>query len=102
VSNNRIDMLYDLAKSKGAVGGKITGAGGGGFLLLYCEAEQQPAVIAAMKEAGLRQMHFGFDLAGTQFIYDDPLLEQDHRGGSQWSYIPAEALSGLFGATWKP
>lgn len=98
ISNDRIDKLYDLAKSRGAVGGKITGAGGGGFLLFYCEPEHQADVIEAMKDAGLRQMHFGFDLAGSQVIYDDPFLEQDTRGGAQWSYIPAEALSGLFGA----
>ena len=101
ISNDRIDMLYDLAKSKGALGGKITGAGGGGFLLLYCEPENQPQLIEAMKDAGLRQMHFSFDLAGSQVIYDDPFLEQDPRGGSQWSYIPAEALSELLGSTWK-
>ena len=44
VSNERIDHLYDLARRNGAVGGKITGAGGGGFLLLYCESEHQTRV----------------------------------------------------------
>jgi hypothetical protein len=93
--------LYELAKSHGAVGGKITGAGGGGFLLFYCEPENQAGVVEAMRLAGLRQMHFSFDLAGSQVIYDDPFLEQDSRGGSQWSFIPGDALAGLVGTTLK-
>jgi D-glycero-alpha-D-manno-heptose-7-phosphate kinase len=97
VSNSRIDSLYDLARRNGALGGKITGAGGGGFLLLYSERDSQPRLVEALKDAGLRQMHFDFDLNGSQIIYDDPFMDQDVHGGTQWTYIPAGAFQSVFG-----
>src|SRR5439155_26696634 len=52
ISNSKIDEYYQAAIEAGALGGKITGAGGGGFLLLFCEQDKHPAVRAALP--GLR------------------------------------------------
>lgn len=94
ISNSRIDELYDLARSNGAGGGKITGAGGGGFLLLYCEKEAQEPVRAAFAKEGLREMTFEFDFQGAQVVVNDPFLDEDHRCGMRWNFIPyAEQLT---------
>jgi D-glycero-alpha-D-manno-heptose-7-phosphate kinase len=58
ITNDRIDALYAVARAHGALGGKITGAGGGGFLLLYCHEENQPSVTDALEARGLRRMDF--------------------------------------------
>ena len=68
ISNNTINQIYDLAQSKGAVGGKITGAGGGGFLMLYCHEEHQDAVTEALEGVDLRRMGFAFDAQGAQVM----------------------------------
>jgi D-glycero-alpha-D-manno-heptose-7-phosphate kinase len=65
ITNSFIDDAYATARAHGALGGKITGAGGGGFLLLYCEEERQTGVTAALKERGLRRMDFRFDHVGA-------------------------------------
>jgi D-glycero-alpha-D-manno-heptose-7-phosphate kinase len=66
ISSPEIDGWYAAARATGAAGGKIAGAGGGGFLLLFCEPERQPALRAAMRERGLRELPFDFDHAGVQ------------------------------------
>jgi D-glycero-alpha-D-manno-heptose-7-phosphate kinase len=66
MSNGPIDSLYELARKNGALGGKIVGAGGGGFLLLY--TEQKTRVREAMRGAGLREVRLGFDFAGTSVV----------------------------------
>lgn len=68
ISNNQIDQAYELARQNGALGGKITGAGGGGFLMLYCHEEHQPAVTAALQTLNLSRMDFRFDFDGAQVI----------------------------------
>jgi D-glycero-alpha-D-manno-heptose-7-phosphate kinase len=68
ITNDTINQLYELARSKGAIGGKITGAGGGGFLLLYCHEELQDAVTEALEDVGLRRMGFAFDTVGTHIV----------------------------------
>ena len=65
ITNPGLDDLYELARANGAAGGKITGAGGGGFLLLYCDESRQEAVTAAMEQRGLRSMGFHFDHQGV-------------------------------------
>lgn len=65
ISNAFIDECYALARSKGALGGKITGAGGGGFLMFYCPRRSQPAVRAALAARGLIPMDFTFDYSGV-------------------------------------
>lgn len=65
ITNAFIDECYALARSKGALGGKIAGAGGGGFLVFYCPRRAQPAVRAALTGRGLIPMEFRFDQAGA-------------------------------------
>ncbi|GCF06894.1 hypothetical protein [Dictyobacter arantiisoli] len=60
-----IDECYALARQHGASGGKITGAGGGGFLLLYCHEELQDEVTRALEDKGLKRMNFQFDAQGA-------------------------------------
>lgn len=68
VTNERIDRLYQLALEHGATGGKIAGAGGGGFLLLYCEPEHQAVVTHALEGEGLARLGFHFDDGGAQVL----------------------------------
>jgi D-glycero-alpha-D-manno-heptose-7-phosphate kinase len=88
ISNAHIDELYRLATRNGALGGKITGAGGGGFLLLYCEGEHQAAVRDAMHAAGIREMTFGFDTQGAQVVVNDPFIDGDEDAGKLWVFTP--------------
>ncbi len=68
VSNPLIDRWYSLARAHGAGGGKLTGAGGGGFLMLYCPVEHQEAVTRALEAEGLVRMNFRFDLQGATVL----------------------------------
>lgn len=70
VSTSNIDNLYDKGISAGALGGKLLGAGGGGFLVFYVTPEKQAAVKEAMKE--LLYIPFKFEDSGTQVIYYGP------------------------------
>ncbi len=93
ISNSRIDQIYEAALQCGALGGKITGAGGGGFLLLYCEQDRQPAVRAKLREFGLKEMRFHFDQGGSRVVYNDPFFDSNGRGGMQWAF--SRDLEGL-------
>jgi D-glycero-alpha-D-manno-heptose-7-phosphate kinase len=88
ISNSRIDHLYELARRNGALGGKITGAGGGGFLLLYCEHERREAVRSALRAEGIQEMAFALDTNGAQVIVNDPFIDGDERAGSRWIFTP--------------
>jgi D-glycero-alpha-D-manno-heptose-7-phosphate kinase len=68
VTNQRIDMLYGLARKHGALGGKLLGAGGGGFLLLYAEDDRRDAVCAAMAGEGLHRVDFHFEDGGAKVL----------------------------------
>jgi D-glycero-alpha-D-manno-heptose-7-phosphate kinase len=70
VSNERIDRCYQLARQNGALGGKITGAGGGGFLMLYCHEGALPRVVAALAEEGLRRMDYCFEADGARVLFN--------------------------------
>lgn len=70
VSNGSIDELYDIAIKAGALGGKLLGAGGGGFLLFYCEKEKQPTLIKALDR--LMIVPFNFENDGAQVLYYAP------------------------------
>jgi D-glycero-alpha-D-manno-heptose-7-phosphate kinase len=73
VSNSEVDALYERARSAGALGGKLTGAGGGGFLLLFAEPDRQHAVIEAL--SGLIHVPFQFEAAGSQIIFYEPGID---------------------------
>ncbi|HET9177849.1 MAG TPA: GHMP kinase [Terriglobia bacterium] len=94
ISSDQIDALYRTAKENGAVGGKITGAGGGGFLLLYCERPHQEAVNRALSAAGAREMTFRFDSKGAQVIVNDPFIDGDESAGGSWQFIPYSTAKG--------
>lgn len=98
ISNAHIDDLYSLATRNGALGGKITGAGGGGFLLLYCESEHQAAVREAMQAAGIREMTFGFDMQGAQVVVNDPFIDSDENAGKLWVFTPVMSTAGKSGS----
>jgi D-glycero-alpha-D-manno-heptose-7-phosphate kinase len=66
MSNGDIDHWYELARAHGALGGKLVGAGGGGFLLLY--AEEKARLRQVMHEVGLREVRFRFDFEGTKVV----------------------------------
>lgn len=88
ISTPHIDELYTLARKRGALGGKITGAGGGGFLLLYCEPDFQSDVREAMRRYDVQEMTFGFDMQGAQVIVNDPFINPDERSGCSWTFMP--------------
>jgi D-glycero-alpha-D-manno-heptose-7-phosphate kinase len=88
ISNSRIDSLYDLALRAGALGGKITGAGGGGFLLLFCEPQRQERVRQALSAQGVKEMTFNFDFQGAQVLVNDPFIDNDEHSASRWTFIP--------------
>jgi len=93
ISNAWIDRLYEIARESGALGGKITGAGGGGFLLLYCEKDCQPKVREALGREGLHELGFEFDLEGARVLVNDPFLDGDARCGLRWTLTPCSQLS---------
>ncbi|MGD0900156.1 MAG: GHMP kinase [Thermoguttaceae bacterium] len=67
ISTEWIDACYDRAMQNGATGGKLLGAGGCGFLLLYCDVQHQDRLRAALSD--LREIKFSFDNFGTRVIY---------------------------------
>jgi len=66
MSNTQIDSYYELGRSNGALGGKLIGAGGGGFLMFY--TEDKTRLRQVMTRAGLREVRFRFDFGGSQVI----------------------------------
>lgn len=65
ISNPHIDELYSVARAHGAIGGKVTGAGGGGYLLLYCRYDAKHKVRSALAELGADAVDFQFDNVGS-------------------------------------
>ena len=70
ISNPDIDAMYEAGRNAGALGGKIIGAGGGGFLLLYCPIEHRDSVRAAL--SGLREQPFQLEPDGAKVILNYP------------------------------
>jgi D-glycero-alpha-D-manno-heptose-7-phosphate kinase len=66
MSNSHINDLYDLAMANGALGGKLIGAGGGGFLMFY--SEEKTKLRHVMREQGLKEVRFKFDFEGTKLL----------------------------------
>lgn len=66
MSNSQIDEWYELGRANGAIGGKLVGAGGGGFLMFY--ADDRKRLRQAMVRAGLEEVRFRFDFEGTKVL----------------------------------
>jgi D-glycero-alpha-D-manno-heptose-7-phosphate kinase len=81
ISNTGIDDLYQRGMRAGALGGKLLGAGSGGFLLLFCEPQRQDAVRRVM--TGAKEIPFQFEPQGSKIIYV---------GEDQWSFAEAPFL----------
>ena len=61
-----IDGLYDAARKEGAIGGKITGAGGGGYMIFYCEPDREIAVRERLTQLGAIPVPFSFEFNGLE------------------------------------
>jgi D-glycero-alpha-D-manno-heptose-7-phosphate kinase len=68
MSDPFIDECYELARKKGALGGKLVGAGGGGFLMFYCINHNKGKLIEAMQKRGLKWERFHFDFGGAKIL----------------------------------
>lgn len=68
MTNLVIDRWYEAGREAGALGGKILGAGGGGFMMFYCPAENREVLRQTMADHGLREMSFQFDLEGVKVL----------------------------------
>ena len=69
ISDDRIDSVYERARDCGALGGKVLGAGGGGFLMLLCDANgSRRKVREALAQFGMRYMPFTFDVEGAKVL----------------------------------
>lgn len=67
ISSQRIDEIYEAARDAGAIGGKLLGAGGGGFMLLFARPENHPRIKERL--SGLLSVPFGFEATGSQIIF---------------------------------
>jgi D-glycero-alpha-D-manno-heptose-7-phosphate kinase len=74
VSNSEVDAVYEAARAAGAIGGKLLGAGGGGFLLIFAPPAKQSKI--AKQLSGLIHVPFNFEFTGSQIIFYD--LEEDY------------------------
>ena len=85
VSNSEVDALYDCARQAGAIGGKLTGAGGGGFMLVFVPPDRHSAVSEALSQLIL--VPFKFESSGSQIIFFD--LEEDFHSTEQRRAVQA-------------
>jgi D-glycero-alpha-D-manno-heptose-7-phosphate kinase len=76
ITNPFLDQCYRAAREHGALGGKVTGAGGGGFLMLYCPEDRQEAVTEALTALGLQRWPFTLDGQGVQVMEAVPWSRQ--------------------------
>ena len=68
MSTPLIDECYEVGRKNGALGGKLIGAGGGGFLMFYCRNSDKPRLYQAMKRTGLRPVRFHFEFEGAKIL----------------------------------
>lgn len=97
VSNSDVDTMYEQARNAGAIGGKLTGAGGGGFLLLFVPPEKQTEVRQSLKH--FIHVPFNFEYSGSQIIFYDPerdysVAETDRASGSIQTFRELEIEEG--------
>ena len=84
ISNPMLDIIYERAVTAGALGGKILGAGGGGYFLFYVPKEKQQAVAATLSALGLLQSEFHFEPKGSQIIEGRNLDESHYPYRREW------------------
>jgi D-glycero-alpha-D-manno-heptose-7-phosphate kinase len=68
MTDSTIDEHYEAARKAGAIGGKLMGAGGGGFFMFYTRPQEKRRVIEAMTARGLRQLRFRVDTDGARIV----------------------------------
>ena len=88
ISNSMIDDLYETARKAGAMGGKLLGAGGGGFLLLFVRPEQQGRVREVLKES--LHVPIQFDFSGTRIIFHEADGEEGEFIPQRWGALKSE------------
>ncbi len=79
ITTGHIDDCYQAALTAGATGGKVAGAGGGGFLMLYCEPRHQDRVTAALEDRGLARIDFHFEFGGAMVLLNAARMVQSMR-----------------------
>jgi D-glycero-alpha-D-manno-heptose-7-phosphate kinase len=68
MSDPFVDECYEVARKNGAAGGKLVGAGGGGFFMFYCDNHDKPKLVEIMQKVGLRWERFSFDFDGAKIL----------------------------------
>jgi D-glycero-alpha-D-manno-heptose-7-phosphate kinase len=68
ISSPQIDQWYEIARENGALGGKVMGAGGGGFFMFYCQNKQKPRLRKALEASGLHEMRYDFEYGGAKVL----------------------------------
>ena len=68
ISNHKLDAIYERAVAAGALGGKILGAGGGGYFLFYVPKSKQQTVTTSLSDLGISRLGFHFEQKGSQII----------------------------------
>ncbi len=89
ITNDRIDMVYSRLQKAGMIGGKVTGAGGGGHMLACCQINQRDQIIATAEELGIRPVPFTFVQEGV-LSWESPIRTAGYRQPSNLGmYVPA-------------
>jgi D-glycero-alpha-D-manno-heptose-7-phosphate kinase len=98
VSNSQVDEMYQRALAAGALGGKLTGAGGGGFLLLFVEPQHQERVRDELSQ--LIYVPFKFEQSGSQIIFYDhqPDYASEERRQARQEILAFRELNAIGGS----
>jgi D-glycero-alpha-D-manno-heptose-7-phosphate kinase len=96
ISNPNLDRYYQVARECGALGGRITGAGGGGLLMLYCPSERQQAVTEALAALGVERWPVLLEDEGVQLMQLVPWARQQVLPTPSWSQPSMVAQGSLF------
>ncbi len=89
ISSPEFDQIYQVAKEYGSLGGKITGAGGGGFFLFYIE-KGHDRLRKAMQLLGLREMRFNFEFEGSKLLVNLISADNGYQDYPSWSIPQAQ------------